>query len=223
MNQHKRNPMLSEPLQGLFIKAIAITAGDDLRRRFARAGISSDELPLPMSPGGYPRETRPVAARVARYFAALDLSNRQHLCKLLPLCEDAIEALRYHPSGLYNRILNVLNESDLGFKAGRIVKRMAPLGMGWYGKAQLPAFLRGLHPDTIYSPTAIAGQAVGAGFFSAPPREPQGLSRYRVRLLTMRRARQQRFPKQGDHLYQIPGQSPTPGWSGSRWKSLFFD
>ena len=72
MNQHKGNPMLSESLQALFIKAIAITAGDDLRRRFARAGISSDELPLPMSPGGYPRETRPVAARVARYFAALD-------------------------------------------------------------------------------------------------------------------------------------------------------
>jgi hypothetical protein len=42
----------------------------------------------------------------------------------------------------------------------------------------------------------------------------------RIRISLNNRATQSEFPNLGDGWVRLPGQGPTPGWFGWRWKTL---
>ena len=79
-----------------------------------------------------------------------------------------------------------------------------------------------LEPGTAYTPATIAWFAEDRGFLEIDETssiEDIRLAKQRVRINMGRLSQKSCFPEMGDELVKIPGQSPTPGWLGSRWQA----
>ena len=116
-----KSALIPESLREMFIDAVALTPDCYLRHQMEAMNISTDEV-LRRTPSGYLAETMPVRYRVERYFASIDWSERLEIIKILPLIEQAIERLRFHPSCQFVRTIEALYSYDLGFEHGKIVR-----------------------------------------------------------------------------------------------------
>lgn len=116
-----KTALISLDLREFFIDAIALTADCYLRHQMEAMNITTDEV-LALTPSGFLAETKPVRYRVERYFASIDWSDRLEIIKILPLIEQAIERLRFHPSDQFTRTISALHSNNLGFEDGKIVR-----------------------------------------------------------------------------------------------------
>jgi len=76
-----------------------------------------------------------------------------------------------------------------------------------------------LEDDELYTSACIADQALAHCSDLAGPDIDEMLFRQRIRITMGRLADNHRIPRQGDGLVTRPGQPPTPGWHGRRWKN----
>lgn len=81
-----------------------------------------------------------------------------------------------------------------------------------------PHFIAALEDDTLYSPFLIYSNAEKKGLLSPEQLEDLPTNKVRVRHTMARFAVNHKFPKEGDGVVRVPGQSITVGWKGSRWK-----
>ncbi len=73
--------------------------------------------------------------------------------------------------------------------------------------------LLALETHELYTPAKVADFAVERGFI------PEDfVARQRVRIAMGRYTNNHRFPDEGDGLVSSPGQAPTPGWFGWRYR-----
>ena len=77
--------------------------------------------------------------------------------------------------------------------------------------------IESLNDDDLHTPATIARHAMEAGLISLDHPDP-GLARLRIRIALGRFSNNRQFPDEGDGMVTVPGQSPTPGWFGWRWK-----
>jgi len=75
-----------------------------------------------------------------------------------------------------------------------------------------------LDSDELYTPATVARFAVERGLIEDNKQERQ-----RVRISIGRFTNNHYFPDEGDGMVTIPGQSPTPGWFGWRYKDALND
>ncbi len=80
------------------------------------------------------------------------------------------------------------------------------------------AILKVLEDGKLYSPAGVARFAEENGLLEGANEKARTQSRQRVRISMGRWANRNEFPDEGDGLLTIPGQAPTPGWFGWRWK-----
>jgi hypothetical protein len=78
--------------------------------------------------------------------------------------------------------------------------------------------IRALEDNKIYTPSTIAVYAVETGWVDTRDPEQRRLEMLRVRVAMGRFSNNHAFPDNGDGMVNLPGQSPTPGWYGWRWK-----
>ncbi len=81
-------------------------------------------------------------------------------------------------------------------------------------------FLLILEDDQVYTPAAIVRNGETRGLLGSQL-EGEALQRARLRIrhTLSRFSKNHFFPRRGDGLVELEGQSPTPGWLGSRWKA----
>lgn len=75
-----------------------------------------------------------------------------------------------------------------------------------------------LHPETIYTPAAIAHFAIAHNYIVETDPEKRKRIYSRIRLSMGRFSNNHEFPDQGDGFVVLKGQAPTPGWYGWRWQ-----
>ena len=80
--------------------------------------------------------------------------------------------------------------------------------------------LSALEDGVVYSPASIAHFGEANGLIPTNlPKDKLIQQRVRIRHTLARYKTNHEFPKQGDGFVYLEGQSPTPGWYGSRWKA----
>lgn len=84
--------------------------------------------------------------------------------------------------------------------------------------------LSALDDSELYSPASIAHFGEEHGILPTNLPKPELVQqRVRIRHTLARYKSNHHFPKQGDGFVFLEGQSPTPGWYGSRWKERLHD
>ena len=82
--------------------------------------------------------------------------------------------------------------------------------------------IRFLDDEEVYSPGKIARLARDNNMLGVPDEDSQNaVVRIRHTLARFIANHRDHFPAKGDDLLQIRGQSPTPAWTGARWKAAF--
>ena len=80
--------------------------------------------------------------------------------------------------------------------------------------------LTALHDEDVYSPGKIARFGEATGILDTSISEDEVLQqRLRIRHTLARYRINHKFPREGDGMVYLRGQSPTPGWTGKRWKA----
>jgi len=79
--------------------------------------------------------------------------------------------------------------------------------------------LEALDDQTVYTPSTIATFAVAEGFIEEASPAETAKARQRCRLSFGRLLGDPEFHEKGDGLVRVPGQAPTPGWFGWRYKA----
>jgi len=78
--------------------------------------------------------------------------------------------------------------------------------------------IHALDDQTLYSPALIASLGVDIGLIEGETVEEVKINRGRCRHALGRLVINHSFPDEGDGLVSVPGQAPTPGWFGWRFK-----
>ncbi len=80
------------------------------------------------------------------------------------------------------------------------------------------SLLLALETHELYTPAKVADFAIEHGFI---PEEFE--ARQRVRIAMGRYTNNHGFPDEGDGLVSSPGQAPTPGWFGWRYRQTVLE
>ena len=83
-----------------------------------------------------------------------------------------------------------------------------------------PHLLVALKDEVVYSPAAVANHACKLGLLTEEQLADLARTRVRIRHTLARMAFNHQFPKEGDGIVRLPGQSIAIGWRGKRWKSV---
>ena len=82
------------------------------------------------------------------------------------------------------------------------------------------SLIQSLNDHQLYTPSTIAGFAEETEFIDETEPSARRLARQRIRIALGRLSKNHHFPSEGDGMVKVKGQSPTPGWFGSRWKAV---
>lgn len=90
--------------------------------------------------------------------------------------------------------------------------------MGGRPKKYLPVVCL-LEDQILYTPAQIGRLAADCAGLTH--KDDRRKLTQRVRITMARFATKHQFPHNGDGIVTLPGQAPTPGWFGWRWKTTY--
>jgi len=80
-----------------------------------------------------------------------------------------------------------------------------------------------LDDRALYSPGKIARMASAEGYLEGDDDESRKRAMRRLRITMVRFVNNHFFPDEGDGMVFLPGQAPTPGWYGWRFKQEYLN